>query len=172
MIMATVTLKGNPIRLEGNMPEVGSPAPDFKVVRDDMSEASLKDFSGKVKVLVAVPSLDTPVCATETKKFNEKLSGDSDVATIIVSGDLPFAMKRFCVSEKVEGVVVGSQFRDMGFSRAYGTHIAEGGLQGLSARAVFVVDKDDKVSYVELVPEIAQEPDYDKVMEAVQKAKS
>ena len=78
--MATVTLKGNPIRLEGNMPEAGAKAPDFKIVRDDMSEASLKDFSGKVKVLVAVPSLDTPVCATETKKFNEKLAGDSDVA--------------------------------------------------------------------------------------------
>ncbi|MBR29790.1 MAG: lipid hydroperoxide peroxidase [Spirochaetaceae bacterium] len=170
--MATVTLKGNPIRLEGNLPEVGAQAPDFKVVRDDMSEASLKDFSGKVKVLVAVPSLDTPVCATETKKFNEKLAGDSDVATIIVSGDLPFAMKRFCISEHVDGVVVGSQFRDMAFSRSYGTHIAEGGLQGLSARAVFVVDKNDKVAYTELVPEIGQEPDYDKVLDAVKKAKS
>jgi len=169
--MATVTLKGNPIRLEGNIPEAGAKAPDFKVVRDDMSEASLKDFSGKVKVLVAVPSLDTPVCATETKKFNEKLSGDSGVATIIVSGDLPFAMKRFCISENVDGVVVGSQYRDMSFSKNYGTHIAEGGLQGLSARAVFVVDKDDKVVYSELVPEIGAEPDYDKVMDAVNKAK-
>ncbi|MCB1166322.1 MAG: thiol peroxidase [Leptospiraceae bacterium] len=170
--MATVTLRGNPIKLEGNLPEVGAQAPDFKVVRDDMSEASLKDFSGKVKVLVAVPSLDTPVCATETKKFNEKLSGQSDVATVIVSGDLPFAMKRFCISENVDGVVVGSQYRDMSFSRAYGTHIAEGGLQGLSARAVFVVDKNDKVVYTELVPEIGQEPDYDKALDAVNKARS
>lgn len=170
--MASVTLKGNPLRLEGEIPQAGQKAPDFKVVKDDLSEVSLKDLSGKVKVLVAVPSLDTPVCAKETREFNQKLSGFQDVAGLIVSGDLPFAMKRFCAAEGIENVSVGSQYRDMNFSKAYGTHIAEGGLQGLSARAVFVVDKDDNVVYSELVPEIGEEPKYDSVLEAVKKAAS
>ena len=167
--MAQVTLKGNPFQLAGEMPKVGDAAPDFKVVKDDMSEVTLKDFAGKNKVLVAVPSLDTPVCQKETREFNAKASGMKDTAVIIVSGDLPFAMKRFCSTEGLSDVVTGSQYRDFSFSKSYGTHLAEGPLAGLSARAVFVVDKNDKIVYSELVPEIAQEPEYDRILEAVSK---
>lgn len=168
--MATVTLKGNTINLEGNLPKVGDLAPDFRLVKQDLSEVSLKDFEGKVKVLVAVPSLDTAVCAKEAREFNEKFASRTDAVVIVASGDLPFAMKRYCAAEGVENVVTGSQYRDMNFSRAYGTHIGEGGLQGLSARAVFVVGKDNKVTYTELVPDIGQEPNYSAVVEAVDKA--
>ncbi len=167
--MAQVTLKGNPFQLAGEMPKVGDAAPDFKVVKDDMSEVGLKDFAGKNKVLVAVPSLDTPVCQKETREFNQKASSMKDTAVIVVSGDLPFAMKRFCSTEGLSDVVTGSQYRDFSFSKAYGTHLAEGPLAGLSARAVFVVDKNDKVVYSELVPEIAEEPKYDQVLDAVAK---
>jgi len=167
--MSSVTLKGNTIRLEGNLPTVGQKAPDFKVVKEDLSEVSLGAFQGKVKVLLAVPSLDTGVCQKETREFNQKLGEMKDTVVIVVSGDLPFAMKRFCTTEGIKNVVTGSQYRDMGFSRAYGTHIAEGGMKDLSARAVFVVDKNDTVQYVELVPEIATEPNYDKTVEAVKK---
>lgn len=166
--MATVTLKGNPIKLEGNLPKVGDAAPDFKVVKEDLSEFSLSDYKGKIKVLLAVPSLDTPVCAKETRTFNEKMGKMANVAVIVISGDLPFAMKRYCAAEGIENVVTGSQYRDMNFSRAYGTHIAEGPLRALSARAVFVVDAEDKIAHVELVPEIAAEPKYDEVTLAVQ----
>lgn len=168
--MAQVTLKGNPINLEGNMPNVGDTAPDFKVVKDDMSVVSLKDFAGKTKILVAVPSLDTPVCQKETREFNQKAASLDNTEVIVVSGDLPFAMKRFCSTEGIDKVTVGSQYRDFSFSKAYGTHLADGPLAGLSARAVFVVDKDDKVKYVELVPEIAAEPKYDDVLEAAKNA--
>ncbi len=168
--MAQVTLKGNPINLEGSMPGVGDAAPDFKVVKDDMSVVSLKDFAGKTKILVAVPSLDTPVCQKETREFNQKAASLDNTEVIVVSGDLPFAMKRFCSTEGIDRVTVGSQYRDFSFSKAYGTHLADGPLAGLSARAVFVVDKDDKVKYVELVPEIAEEPKYDQVLEAAKNA--
>ena len=167
--MAQVTLKGNPFQLAGEMPKVGDAAPDFKVVKDDLSEVGLKDFAGKNKILVAVPSLDTPVCQKETREFNAKASSLKDTAVIVISGDLPFAMKRFCSTEGLSDVVTGSQFRDFSFSKAYGTHLAEGPLAGLSARAVFVVDKNDKVVYSELVPEIGQEPEYDKILDAASK---
>lgn len=167
--MATVIHKGNPVALEGSMPGVGQKAPDFKVVKDDLSEVSLDSFAGKVKVLVGVPSLDTPVCQKETREFNQKLAGMKDTVVLVISGDLPFAMKRFCSTEGIQNVVTGSQFRDMSFSKNYGVHIAEGGLKGLSARAVFVVDKNNTVQYAELVPEIGLEPQYDKTIEAVQK---
>lgn len=167
--MATVTHKGNTIRLDGNLPAVGQKAPDFKVVKDDLSEVGLDAFAGKVKVLVALPSLDTPVCQKETREFNQKLGEMKDTVVLVVSGDLPFAMKRFCTTEGLKNVVTGSQFRDMGFSHSYGTFITEGALKGLSARAVFVVDKDNTVQHVELVPDIGGEPDYDKTAEAVKK---
>ena len=121
--MATVTLKGNTLQLEGEMPAVGAKAPDFKVVKDDLSEVGLKDFAGKVKVLVAVPSLDTAVCQKETRTFNEKAASINDTVVLVISGDLPFAMKRFCSTEGLANVVPGSQFRDMGFSKAYGNRL-------------------------------------------------
>ena len=168
--MSSVTLKGNPINLEGTIPAVGSAAPDFKVVKaDDMSSVGLDNYQGKVKVILGVPSLDTPVCAKETREFNVKMGSMDDVVVLVVSGDLPFAMKRYCAAEGVDNVVPGSQYRDMSFSKAYGVHMAEGPLAGLVARSVFVVDKDNKIAYSELVPEIAQEPNYDEAMGAVKK---
>ena len=167
--MAQVTLKGGPVELEGKLAQIGDTAPDFTLVGGDTSEISLKDFSGCIKVLLAVPSLDTPVCAQQTRVFHEKLGGMMEkVKTIVISGDLPFAMKRFCSTEGIDNVLTGSQYRDMNFSKSYGTHIKEGAIKGLSARAVFVVDKDDVVRYVELVPEISDEPNYEKALEAVQ----
>lgn len=161
-----VTLKGNPVSLEGDVPEVGSKAPDFLLAKQDLSDVSLKDFQGKVKILVAVPSLDTAVCAIETKKFYDKVGNDSRIVALVISGDLPFAMKRFCSVEGIQSdsLVTASQFRNFSFSKAYGTHIADGNLQGLSARAVFVLDKQDIVRYVEVVPEIASEPNYDAIL--------
>ncbi|MCZ8343686.1 MAG: thiol peroxidase [Leptospira sp.] len=169
--MASVTLKGNPVPLEGELPKVGDKAPDFKVAKQDLGEVSLKDFTGKVKILVAVPSLDTSVCAIETKKFNEKVAKETEIVTLIVSGDLPFAMKRFCSTEGIDSpsLVTGSQYKDFSFSKNYGTHIAGGPLAGLSARAVFVVDKSDTIRYVELVPEIGSEPNYDTILAEARK---
>ncbi|MDF3820425.1 thiol peroxidase [Leptospira sp. 96542] len=169
--MAQVTLKGNPVPLEGNLPKIGDKAPDFKIAKQDLGDLSLGDLTGKVKILVAVPSLDTSVCAIETKKFNEKAATEKEITTIIVSGDLPFAMKRFCSTEGInsENLITGSQFRDFSFSKNYGTHIAAGPLAGLSARAVFVLDKSDVVRYVELVPEIGNEPNYETILAEAKK---
>lgn len=169
--MASVTLKGNPVPLEGNLPKVGEKAPDFKVAKQDLGDISLKDLSGKVKILVGVPSLDTSVCAIETKKFNEKVAKESEITTLIISGDLPFAMKRFCSTEGIDSpnLITGSQYKDFSFSKNYGTHISGGPLTGLSARAVFVLDKSDIVRYVELVPEIGSEPNYDTILSEAKK---
>lgn len=167
--MASTSLRGNTVNLAGEMPKVGDSAPDFSLVKQDMSPTTLADYAGKIKVLVAVPSLDTPVCAKEAKEFNQQVDGLSDTVAIVVSGDLPFAMKRYCAAEGVENLVTGSQYRDMNFSKAYGTHMIDGPLLDLSARAVFVVDKNDKIAYVELVPDIAKEPDYAKILEEVKK---
>jgi thiol peroxidase len=165
--MASVTLKGNPFNLKGAMPKVGDRAPDFTLVKSDMSAVSLKDLAGKKKVIVTVPSLDTPVCQTETRKFNEKAAALGDTAVLIVSADLPFAMKRFCETEGIKSVMAGSDVRDRGFGERYGVTIAEGPLQGVMARAVIVVGADDKVLYTELVPEIANEPNYDQALAAL-----
>lgn len=167
--MASTALRGNPVNLSGELPKVGDKAPDFSLIKQDMSTTTLGDYAGKVKILVAVPSLDTPVCAKETKEFNQQVAGMTDTVAIVVSGDLPFAQKRYCAAEGVENVVTGSQFRDMNFSKAYGTHMVDGPLQDLSARAVFVVDKEDKISYVELVPDITKEPDYDTILAEAKK---
>ncbi|MCL4155482.1 UNVERIFIED_CONTAM: hypothetical protein GTU68_033733 [Idotea baltica] len=133
-----------------------------------MSEASLyDDYDGKVKVIIALPSLDTGVCQIETRKFNEELASRGDVAGIIVSKDLPFAMKRFCEAEGIENVIIASDYRYSDFINEYNTEILTGPLKGLSARAVFVIDQKNNIKYSELVPEIAQEPEYDKVLAAV-----
>ncbi len=164
--MASVTLKGNLVHIKGDVPTKGKAA-DFTFVKDDLSEGKLSDYSNKVKVLIAVPSLDTNVCATETRKFNEKLAQKKEVQGLIISKDLPFAMKRFCASEGIENVTNASDFRYGEFCTQYNTEITDGPMKGLSARAVFVVDQDNNITYTELVPEIGQEPDYDKAMEAV-----
>lgn len=170
--MATVTFKGNTVSIQGEIPQEGSQAHDFKFVKQDLSEASLFDYDNKIKVILAVPSLDTGVCAMETKKFNQKLADFSDVEAIVISKDLPFAMGRFCETERIENVTSASDFRYNDFGSKYNTDMIEGPLKGLSSRAVFVVDRDNTIQYTELVPEITQEPDYDKAMEVVERLSS
>ncbi|RMG25727.1 MAG: thiol peroxidase [Bacteroidetes bacterium] len=166
--MSSVTLKGTPYSIKGEIPEVGENALDFTFVKADLSEASLvDDYDGKIKVLIAVPSLDTGVCQMETRKFNEELAKRNGVEGIVISKDLPFAMKRFCEAEGIENVTIASDYRYSDFIHEYNTEILSGPLKGLSARAVFVVDKDNKIRYAELVPEIAQEPQYDKALAVV-----
>jgi thiol peroxidase len=164
-----VTLGGKSAEIKGDMPKLGSDAPDITIVATDMKELSLlDDFSGKVKVLIGIPSVETSVCAMESRKFNEKINGMKDVAGIIVSKDLPFTLKKFCQTEGLENVIPASDFRYNDFCEEYGTEILSGNFKGLSARAVFVVDKQDKVRYVELVKEIGNEPNYDAIMEVVE----
>ena len=158
--MATVTFKGNPVQTSGNLPAKGSSAPDFKLAKTDLSDVSLKDFAGKKKILNIVPSLDTGVCATSAKKFNEAVSALKNVALLNISADLPFAAGRFCESNSLKNVVALSIFRSPDFAKAYGVGIVGGPLAGLTARAVVVLDAANKVLYTQLVPEIAQEPDY------------
>jgi thiol peroxidase len=165
--MASVTLKGNPCNLKGSMPKVGAKAPDFKLVKSDLSAVDLGALKGKKKVVVTVPSLDTSVCQTETRKFNEKASSIGGVEVLIVSADLPFAQKRFCETEGIRSVTAASDVRDRSFGERWGVAIADGPLQGLMARAVFVLDENDTVKYSELVPEIAQEPNYDAALAAL-----
>lgn len=166
--MATITLSGNPIHTNGDLPAVGSQAPAFKLTRGDLSDVSLADFKGKKKLLNIVPSLDTGVCATSTRKFNEaaKKLGDK-VVVLIVSADLPFAQARFCTGEHLDNVIGLSMMRDKNFAKDYGVLIQDGPLSGICARAVVVLDANDQVLYTELVPEIAQEPDYDKALAAL-----
>ncbi len=165
--MATVTLKGTPIHTIGDLPAIGGAGPDFKLVDGDLKDVSLASFQGKKKVLNIVPSLDTSVCATSTRKFNEKASGLPNTVVLVVSSDLPFASKRFCTTEGLKNVVPLSLMRSKDFGKAYGVLITDGPLQGITARAVVVLDEKDKVVYRQLVPEIGQEPDYDAALKAV-----
>ncbi|HSZ71046.1 MAG TPA: thiol peroxidase [Cytophagaceae bacterium] len=167
--MAQVTLKGNVTHIKGDLPAAGNTAPDFKFVRTDLSESSLYNEGSKVKVIIAVPSLDTGTCAIETRQFNQKLADKTNVTGIVISKDLPFAMRRFCETEGIKNIVSASDFRHNEFSKKYNTEIIEGPMTGLSSRAVFVVDSNNVIRYTELVPEIGQEPNYDKVMEALNK---
>lgn len=158
--MTTVTLAGNPIHLAGQFPKAGDSAPTFSLVDVDLKDTSLKDFAGKRKVLNIVPSLDTPVCATSTRKFNEQAGSLPNTVVLVISADLPFAMKRFCETEGLKNVVSLSTLRGRDFMQNYGVAIQDGPLAGLTARAVVVLDENDKVAYTELVPEIKQEPNY------------
>ena len=162
--MAKITLQGNAINTNGDLPAVGSKAPDFKLTNKDLEDKSLADFKGKKKVLNIVPSLDTPVCATSTKKFNESLGNRKDVVVLIIAADLPFAMSRFCVAENTDKVTVLSMMRSKNCAKDYGVLIQDGPLAGITARAIVVIDENDKVVYTEMVPEIAQEPNYDKAI--------
>jgi thiol peroxidase len=164
--MAKITLKGNPCNTSGDLPVVGSQAPNFKLIAGDLSEKTLADFSGKKIVLNVVPSLDTPVCAISAKAFNEKIAENSRVQVVNVSKDLPFAQKRFCESNQVAHVSNLSAFRNDQFGKDFGVTIVDGPLTGLLARAVVVVNEQGKVVYTELVPEIAQEPNYDAALKA------
>jgi thiol peroxidase len=165
--MATITLKGNPISTSGNLPEVGSKAPDFKLVGEDLQDVSLGNFKGKKKILNIVPSLDTSVCATSARKFNERAKEIPNCAVIVVSADLPFASERFRSNEGLAEIVTLSTMRSQEFARDYGVLITSGPLAGICARAVVVLDENDKVVHTELVSEIAREPNYEKVLAAV-----
>jgi thiol peroxidase len=165
--MARITLQGNATNTNGNLPKVGSQAPSFKLVAADLSEVSLADFKGKKKLLNIVPSLDTPVCATSTKKLNEQAKRRDDLAVLIISADLPFAQSRFCSAENTKNVKTLSMMRDRNFAKDYGVLIQDGPLAGITARAIVIIDENDKVTYTELVPEIAQEPNYDAALAAL-----
>jgi thiol peroxidase len=158
--MADITLEGNPFRTNGELPAVGSKAPDFKLVDKDLNDVSLADFAGKQKLISIVPSLDTGVCATSTKVFDERLGGRSDVAVLIVSADLPFAQARFCGAEGLSNVSTLSMMRSRNFAKDYGMLIEDGPLGGITGRAVVVLDVSDEVVYTQLVTEIGHEPDY------------
>lgn len=164
--MAHVTLQGNPVTTNGDLPAVGAKAPEFKLVDKDLRDVSLTDFRGKKKILNIVPSLDTPVCATSTKKFNELASGRDDLVVLIVSADLPFAMNRFCGVEHTDTVKTLSMMRDRNFAKNYGVLIQDGPLAGITARAIVVLDQNDQVVHTELVSEITSEPNYDDAMAA------
>ena len=159
--MASVTLGGNPITVAGNFPKKGDSAPDFTLTAKDLKDVGLKDFAGKRKVLNIVPSLDTPVCAKSTKVFNEKTGSMPNTVVLVISADLPFAAGRFCSAEGVNNVVTLSTVRGGDFKTKYGVDITSGPLKGVTARAVIVLDANNKVLHSELVPEIKQEPNYD-----------
>ena len=165
--MAKVTHKGNPIDLAGSFPAVGQTAPPFTLVGKDLGDVKLEDFVGKRKVLDIVVSLDTGICAASARKFNETAGQLPNTVVIVVSGDLPFAAGRFCTTEGLANVVTGSTYRSRQFLRDYGVEITSGKLIGLAARAVVVLDEKDKVVYTELVPEIAQDPNYDAALAAL-----
>ncbi len=164
--MAQITLQGNPINTSGELPAVGSDAPDFTLVAADLSEKKGSDYAGKTVVLNIFPSIDTPVCAASVRAFNEKAAG-KDAVVLCISADLPFAGSRFCGAEGIENVETLSTFRSPEFGEAYGMTIVDGALAGVLGRAVVVVGTDGNVKYTELVPEIAQEPDYDAALAAL-----
>lgn len=165
--MATITLQGNQIHTNGELPAVGSEAPDFHLVDKDLGDVRLADYAGKKKLISIVPSLDTGVCAESTRRFNQYAAERDDVIMLVVSADLPFAQGRFCSAEGTDKVVTLSMMRSRNFAKDYGVLIEDGPLAGITARAVVVVDADDRVVHAELVPEIAQEPDYDAAIAAL-----
>jgi thiol peroxidase len=165
--MSTVTLEGNPLHVEGHFPQPGDKAHSFMLVDKDLNDVALSHFAGKRKVLSIVPSLDTPTCAASTRVFNEKAASLANTVVIVISSDLPFAQSRFCGAEGIENVVTLSTLRGRDFHRDYGVLITEHPLTGLTARAVIVLDENDQVLYSQLVPEIADEPDYDAALAAL-----
>jgi len=166
--MAKITLKGNPVNTIGELPKVGSQAPDFKLTATDLSTKSLGDFKGSKVVLNIFPSLDTPTCAASVRRFNELATGLNNTKVLAISKDLPFAHARFCTSEGIENVVNLSGFKcSSSFGKDYGVEIVDGPLAELFSRAVVVVDENGKVIYTQQVPEIVDEPNYDEVLEAL-----
>ncbi|GGX92415.1 putative thiol peroxidase [Litchfieldella qijiaojingensis] len=165
--MNQVTRAGIPIEVAGDFPAVGRPAPALCLTTQEMQDVTLSDFAGKRKVLNILPSLDTPTCATSTRKFNELASALDNTVVLVVSADLPFAAKRFCGAEGLDNVVTLSTFRHPEFHRDYGVALTSGPMAGLTARAVVVIDEHDQVIHSQLVPEIKQEPDYDAALAAL-----
>lgn len=159
--MAEVTLKGNPIQTVGNLPAVGTQAPDFRLVKQDLSELSLAALKGSRVVLNIFPSIDTGTCATSVRKFNEKAAGLNNTQVVCVSADLPFALGRFCGAEGIKNVTTASVFRSPEFGQSYGVRFTTGPLTGLLSRSVVVIDEAGKVLHTEQVSETVNEPNYD-----------
>lgn len=166
--MANITLGGNPIHTAGELPAVGSKAPDFKLVQTDLSEVSLGDYKGTRLVLNIFPSIDTGVCATSVRTFNQKAGELTNTKVLCISKDLPFAQKRFCGAEGIENVVNLSDFKEGAFGKDYGVIITDGPLAGLHSRAIVVVDENGVITHTEQVPEIAQEPNYESALASLQ----
>lgn len=164
--MAEITLNGTPCRTSGELPRVGQKAPDFRLVDAKLADATLATFAGKTKIVSIVPSLDTSVCAASTRKFSERLAGRADAVLLVVSADLPFAMRRFCSAEKLANVVALSMMRGRAFAKDYGVLVVDGPFEGVTGRAVVVIDRDDRVTHAQLVREIGDEPDYDAALAA------
>jgi thioredoxin-dependent peroxiredoxin len=165
--MAKITLKGNSINTSGNLPLKGKKAPDFTLVKSDLGKLSLSELKGKKIVLSISPSLDTSVCATSVRKFNQMAAGKTNTVVLAITKDLPFAMGRFCSIEGITNVVALSGFRDGSFGKAYGVDLVDGPMAGLYARSIVVVDEKGNVVYTQLVPETTQEPDYDAALAAL-----
>jgi len=168
--MAITHLKGNEVNLAGNEVNVGDLAPIVTVVAKDLSEITVGGEQGKAQVIVVVPSLDTPVCASETRRFNTEAAKIENASVTVVSMDLPFAMGRFCTTEGIENLEVGSDFRNKDFANAYGVLIADGPLAGVTARAIFVIDANGKIAYKDICNEITEEPNYDSALAAIKDA--
>ena len=163
-----VTFAGNPLTLTGKEVKVGKKAPDFTVLNKELKEVKLTDFAGKTKIISVTPSLDTPVCDMQARRFNQEAQSLSKVITVLnISMDLPFALARFCTSAGINNVETLSDHRDASFGKAYGVLVKE---LRLLARAIFVVDASDVVRYMEIVPEMTNQPDYDKALEEAKKA--
>ena len=165
--MAKVTLKGNEVNTNSDIVSVGTSAPDFTLVDSDLNDVSLSNFEGKNKILSIVPSLDTPVCQKSTLVFNEKVNQLNDTVMLIVSSDLPFAMKRFCTAESLDNVVPVSMMRTRSFAKDYGVLLVDGPLSGITTRAVVTISKDNKILHSELVSEIANEPNYQAALDSI-----
>ncbi|PHS03573.1 MAG: lipid hydroperoxide peroxidase [Kordia sp.] len=165
--MATVTLKGNKINTSGNLPKVGSQAPNFTLVKTDLSTATLSDYKGKAVVLNIFPSIDTGTCAQSVREFNKDLNEIDDITVLCISRDLPFAQARFCGAEGLENVINLSDFRDNSFGKAYGLDFIDGPLEGLHSRAIVVIDENGIITHTEQVSEIVDEPNYKAAFEAI-----
>ncbi len=165
--MATVTLGGKPTKTSGELPSVGSPAPDFSLTKTDLADVSLKDFAGKKVILNIFPSIDTSVCAASVKKFNSEAANVDNTVVVCVSKDLPFAHQRFCGAEGIENVTPLSEMRNSDFGSSYGVRIEDGPLAGVFARSIVVIDESGKVTHTQLVTEIKEEPDYEAALAAV-----
>ncbi len=165
--MAQTKLGENMVNINGELPAIGSSAPDFILTGNDLKEVSLKDFAGKNLILDISPSIDTSVCATSVREFNKRATSLSDTAVLYISKDLPFAFKRFCGAEGISNVVTLSDYKNKGFSKNYGVEMIDGGLSGLFARVIVVIDKQGKIRHTELVPVVSQEPNYDAALKAL-----
>jgi len=164
---STVTLGGNPLQVDGSFPQPGETAPAFTLVGKDLADVPLSSFAGRRKILNVFPSIDTPTCATSVRKFNERASGLDNTVVLCISADLPFAQSRFCGAEGLDKVMTLSTLRGRRFLEDYGVALSNGPLAGLAARAVLVLDTDDRVLHSQLVPEIKNEPDYEAALRAL-----